>query len=295
MLQVPRTSVYPQGPSTPTTRSSSPRRLPRLPAQLPEAPPTSPPPRPRLAASPLARRAVTRARTSPEGAGLRRRQWPGVGSDNPGTWSEAGLGGPDYPAAVWGCGRVPAPTPSVPASGLGPLAKQGLWRRGPAEGRGGAAGMRVRGSVTYSESRTHAASLRRLTSAHDLGDDLRGPPFPACPALQYGAEDPAGLETLAAARLDPAPRPGLLRGRVSGATCARPRLRAPPLAAPVSPLARVTRSFVLVHRPDNGYRAEVPERKFTFLQLKLMLFDHFLRARHFSTCVSSVNSASSSY
>lgn len=34
----------------------------------------------------------------------------------------------------------------------------------PGEGRGGAAGMRARGSITYSESRTHAASRGCRTS-----------------------------------------------------------------------------------------------------------------------------------
>lgn len=63
------------------------------------------------------------------------------------------------PAAGWGCGRAPVPLYSLP-----PLGPPDPWRGYPRGGAWCAAGMRLPGSVTYSESRTHAASLRRRTS-----------------------------------------------------------------------------------------------------------------------------------
>lgn len=132
-----------------------------LPSSARPRPLPAPQARPLRASSPLARRAVTRPPTPGEGWACGPR--PGAEEGRPpaeagwrcwgalGRWQQCkGMGEPPTPFAVHpGCDPWPN---GVEGAGT------------PGEGRGGAAGMRARGSITYSESRTHAASRRCLTS-----------------------------------------------------------------------------------------------------------------------------------
>ena len=133
--------------------------------------------------------------------------------------------------------------------------------------------MRVRGSVTYSESRTHAASLRRRTSGPRpwRRPALPSPPLPVLPRSAAGCRRPGRPGD--AGGFDPAPRPGLLRGL--GARCWGPRapargcvLRAWPSACRGDPVVL----FLCVGQRVPG---DVAERKLTSPQLELMPFEHF--------------------
>lgn len=239
MLQARRTSVKPQGLGAPSTQSSSPRRLPRLPAQLPETPPTSRPP----TAPPRHWPGAPSLGPAPPGkgrdcGGSRGREG---GATTQGRGAERGWGVPTTPRLRGGGGeslprRPPLPPPAgTPgrAGSMAPGPRGGAGWRGRHEG----SGLRHVLRVPHARSVAPAPHVRPTTLATTLAARSSRP----APPRSVVRKTPPTWR-----RWRPRPSirlPGRVcsgaGGRVSGATCACPRLRAPPPPPP----AGVTRSF----------------------------------------------------